>query len=73
MRRRQSSTRVGIGRGDGDPAPLPTRKRFGQNFLTDPSAIRRIVAALAAAPGEPILEIGPGRGALTDALLAAAP
>jgi len=73
MRRRQSSTRVAIGRGDGDPAPLAARKRFGQNFLTDPSAIRRIVAALAVAPGESILEIGPGRGALTEALLAAAP
>jgi 16S rRNA (adenine1518-N6/adenine1519-N6)-dimethyltransferase len=61
--RRQSSTR--------DQA-VP-RKRFGQNFLTDPSAIRRIVAALAPSPSENVLEIGPGRGALTDALLAALP
>jgi len=73
MRRKQSSTRVGNGRDGGEPAPLPARKRFGQNFLTDPSAIRRIVSALALTPGESILEIGPGRGALTDALLEAAP
>ena len=60
--RRQSST------GDqGTP-----RKRFGQNFLTDTGAIRRIVAALDPAPGENVLEIGPGRGALTGEILNAA-
>jgi len=73
MRRRQSSTQREIGPTGGTP-PLPRpRKRFGQNFLVDASAIRRIVEALALAPGESILEIGPGRGALTEALLAAAP
>lgn len=59
-RPKQSSTRD-----DGRP-----RRRFGQNFLTDASAIGRIVAALAPVAGESVLEIGPGRGALTDALLA---
>ena len=49
------------------------RKRFGQNFLTDAAAIRRIVAALDPAASENILEIGPGRGALTEALLEAVP
>jgi 16S rRNA (adenine1518-N6/adenine1519-N6)-dimethyltransferase len=63
VRRRQSSTR----------AELPARRRFGQNFLVDPAAIGKIVAALAPVSGETILEIGPGRGALTDALLDAVP
>ncbi len=46
------------------------RKRFGQHFLHDHSVVRRIVDAIAPRPGEPILEIGPGRGALTFPLLA---
>ena len=41
--------------------------------MVDPSAIGRIVAALAPSPGETLLEIGPGRGALTAALLTAVP
>jgi 16S rRNA (adenine1518-N6/adenine1519-N6)-dimethyltransferase len=44
------------------------RKRFGQHFLHDPGVIRRIVAAIAPAPGEEIVEIGPGQGALTRPL-----
>lgn len=47
----------------------PARKRWGQNFLVDAHAIARIVATLAPRPGEAVLEIGPGRGALTAALL----
>lgn len=47
------------------------RKRFGQNFLTDQSVIRRIVAAFAPAPGQNVVEIGPGLGALTHELLGA--
>jgi 16S rRNA (adenine1518-N6/adenine1519-N6)-dimethyltransferase len=47
----------------------PRRKRFGQHFLHDPAAIRRIVAALAPRAGEHLVEIGPGRGALTRLLL----
>lgn len=47
------------------------RKRFGQNFLHDPAVIARIVAAIDAHPGEDLVEIGPGRGALTLPLLAA--
>lgn len=47
-------------------AAFPAPKRsLGQNFLADPNICRRIVATLQVAPGEPILEIGPGRGALT--------
>ena len=46
------------------------RKRFGQHWLTDASVLDRIVAAAAIEPGEPLLEVGPGRGALTERLLA---
>ena len=51
---------------------MPPRKRFGQHFLHDPSVIRRIVAAIAPTVGERVVEIGPGRGALTWPLLAQA-
>lgn len=44
-------------------------KRFGQNFLTDQRIIKRIVEALDPRADETILEIGPGRGALTTPLL----
>jgi len=45
------------------------RKRFGQHFLHDPGVLSRIVAAIDPRPGERIVEIGPGRGALTLPLL----
>jgi 16S rRNA (adenine1518-N6/adenine1519-N6)-dimethyltransferase len=45
------------------------RKRFGQNFLVDPNIVRRIVAAIDPQPHDRMVEIGPGRGALTHALL----
>ena len=46
------------------------RKRFGQNFLHDESVISRIASSIRAAPGQTVVEIGPGRGALTKALMA---
>ncbi len=46
------------------------RKRFGQNFLHDPGTIDRILAAVAPRPGEHLVEIGPGQGAITASLLA---
>ena len=46
------------------------RKRFGQHWLTDGAVLDRIVAAAAIEPGEHLLEVGPGRGALTERLLA---
>ena len=46
------------------------RKRFGQHFLHDHAVVRRIVDAIAPRPGELVMEIGPGRGALTFPLLA---
>jgi 16S rRNA (adenine1518-N6/adenine1519-N6)-dimethyltransferase len=45
------------------------RKRFGQHFLHDPAVIARIVAAFNPQPDQTIVEIGPGRGALTLPLL----
>jgi 16S rRNA (adenine1518-N6/adenine1519-N6)-dimethyltransferase len=48
---------------------MAARKRFGQHFLHDPAVIRRIVDAVAPRPGERVVELGPGRGALTWALL----
>jgi 16S rRNA (adenine1518-N6/adenine1519-N6)-dimethyltransferase len=48
------------------PDDLPRAKRaLGQNFLIDPNVQRKIVAALDPAPGDEVLEIGPGVGALT--------
>jgi 16S rRNA (adenine1518-N6/adenine1519-N6)-dimethyltransferase len=46
------------------------RKRFGQHFLHDPRILDRIVQALAAHPSDHLVEVGPGRGALTERLLA---
>lgn len=48
---------------------MPVRKRFGQHFLHDPGVIRRIIEGISPAIGERIVEIGPGRGALTWELL----
>lgn len=45
------------------------RKRFSQNFLVDRHTIERIVAAIDPKRGDPLVEIGPGRGALTRPLL----
>ncbi|MEW9798999.1 16S rRNA (adenine(1518)-N(6)/adenine(1519)-N(6))-dimethyltransferase RsmA [Alteromonas sp. CYL-A6] len=42
------------------------RKRFGQNFLHDDYIIGKIVSAINPKPGENLVEIGPGLGALTD-------
>ncbi len=45
------------------------RKRFGQHFLTDEAVIDRIVRTVDPRPGEALVEIGPGLGALTGPLL----
>ncbi|HDP89922.1 MAG TPA: 16S rRNA (adenine(1518)-N(6)/adenine(1519)-N(6))-dimethyltransferase RsmA [Thioalkalivibrio sp.] len=49
--------------------PHRARKRFGQHFLHDRGVIERIIAAIGPRPGERIVEIGPGLGALTAPLL----
>ena len=43
----------------------PAKRSLGQNFLVDTNIQRRIVAALGAGPDDTVVEIGPGRGALT--------
>ena len=47
---------------------LHADKKLGQNFLIDEDIVRRIAAAAELAPGEPVLEVGPGIGTLTQAL-----
>ena len=48
---------------------LPTpNKRLGQNFLIDPNIVRKIVALAELTPNDHVLEIGSGRGILTEAL-----
>jgi 16S rRNA (adenine1518-N6/adenine1519-N6)-dimethyltransferase len=44
------------------------RKRFGQHFLTDDGIIDAIVRAIGPLPGQAVVEIGPGLGALTGPL-----
>ncbi len=46
------------------------RKRFGQHFLTDGAVIDAIVATIGPQPGDALVEIGPGLGAMTDPLVA---
>lgn len=54
------------------PDPPAALKRLGQNFLVDPNIVRKIIASAEIAPNDHVLEIGPGRGILTDALCKAA-
>lgn len=49
---------------------LSPRKALGQNFLIDHNLIRKLCDAAAITPGDLILEVGPGTGALTEELLA---
>ena len=49
------------------------RKRFGQHFLVDDAIIDGIVRTIGPAPGQPLVEIGPGLGALTFPLLTRCP
>lgn len=48
---------------------VQARKRFGQHFLQNRAILSRIAEALGPRPGELVLEIGPGQGALTRALV----
>jgi 16S rRNA (adenine1518-N6/adenine1519-N6)-dimethyltransferase len=56
---RELATRLGV---------APT-KRLGQNFVHDPNTVRRIAAAADLHPDDVVLEVGPGLGSLTLALL----
>ena len=55
-------------RGERGGLPRP-RKRFGQHFLRDRAVLARIADALQLTGAETVVEIGPGRGALTDLLV----
>ncbi|WP_288766953.1 rRNA adenine N-6-methyltransferase family protein, partial [uncultured Varibaculum sp.] len=46
-------------------------KQLGQNFVTEPSAIRKIVREAGIKAGDQVLEVGPGLGSLTLGLLEA--
>lgn len=48
---------------------ISPKKGLSQNFLIDGNIIRKIVAAAQVEPGDIVLEIGPGPGSLTEALL----
>lgn len=52
-----------------DSRGLAPRRRLGQNFLHDHNQLRKLVAAAGLTPGDRVLEIGPGTGTLTEALL----
>lgn len=56
---RELATRLGV---------VPTKK-LGQNFVHDPNTVRRIAAAAELAPEDVVIEVGPGLGSLTLALL----
>jgi 16S rRNA (adenine1518-N6/adenine1519-N6)-dimethyltransferase len=47
---------------------MRAKKALGQNFLVDESVLKRIVSSVAPTPDDSILEVGPGRGALTRIL-----
>jgi len=63
--------REGAGEGDGRRSPRrpPVLKKYGQHFLSDPRILEGIVDALAPTPADTVVEIGPGRGSLTDILV----
>lgn len=52
-------------------SPFQKKKSLGQNFLKNKGVLREMVNAANITPGETVLEIGPGKGALTEALLSA--
>ena len=47
---------------------IPPRKKWGQNFLIHPNIINKIISVLKPEKNDLILEVGPGRGALTKQL-----
>ena len=51
---------------------MPTKPKLGQNFLHDSAAIQRIAASIGDLTGRTVVEIGPGRGAITGELAARA-
>ena len=52
-----------------DEHGLAARREFGQNFVADPNTVRRIAELSNVGPGDLVVEIGPGLGSLTLALV----
>ncbi len=52
-----------------DRAGAAARRSLGQNFVADPGTVRRVVALADLDPSTPVLEVGPGLGSLTLALV----
>ncbi|MFP5224875.1 MAG: 16S rRNA (adenine(1518)-N(6)/adenine(1519)-N(6))-dimethyltransferase RsmA [Actinomycetota bacterium] len=50
---------------------LRPRTSIGQHFMVDPNTVRRVVADAGVGPGSPVIEVGPGLGTLTRALVGA--
>lgn len=67
-RRSPPMTRLRLSSESGNRQGRPKRS-LGQNFLVDPNIQRKIVSALSLSPDDLVLEIGPGRGALTQHLV----
>lgn len=56
-----------------EAVPARPKRSLGQNFLVDPNMSAKIVATLAIEPGDTVIEIGPGRGALSGFIVEAGP
>jgi 16S rRNA (adenine1518-N6/adenine1519-N6)-dimethyltransferase len=54
-----------------DRLGLHPRRSLGQNFLIDPNIVRKSLGLAGISPGDRVVEVGPGLGTLTGALLAA--
>ncbi len=67
-RRPRPPNRV-VAHGTGDDRLPPIRKSLGQHFLTDRSILERIANAVGATREDTVVEVGPGRGALTNQLI----
>ena len=52
------------------PTKIRPKRRFGQHFLNDSVVINQIIKAVRPKPSDTLIEIGPGNGAVTEALLA---
>ncbi|HUQ98660.1 MAG TPA: 16S rRNA (adenine(1518)-N(6)/adenine(1519)-N(6))-dimethyltransferase RsmA [Gemmatimonadaceae bacterium] len=59
-----------MARAPGEPGNPPVLKRYGQHFLTDRKILTAIVDALDPGASDTVVEIGPGRGSLTEILAA---
>ena len=68
----QSRRLVEAEKGQRTVAPRRPRKRLGQHFLTDRRILQRILAAARLSPSDTVVEVGAGRGILTESLAQAA-